>query len=101
VLPRHATDPEVNGPPAEEPVVDPLLVERSAEARDPCELLLSPGGAQHMDGHFAGVLRVMERLSAWLADPGAGPIHAAHDRQTSLIRASLGVGTATPGGRRR
>ena len=42
VLPRHATDPEVNGPPAEEPVVDPLLVERSAEARDRCELLLSP-----------------------------------------------------------
>ena len=34
MLPRHPTDPEVNGPPAEQPVVDRLLVERSAEARD-------------------------------------------------------------------
>jgi hypothetical protein len=39
----HSTDPDLNGPPAEQPVVDRLLVERSAEARDRRRLQLSPG----------------------------------------------------------
>jgi hypothetical protein len=41
LLPRHPTDPEVNRPATKEPVIDRLMIERSAEARDRGQLLLT------------------------------------------------------------